>query len=67
MSDPLLDVRTVARRLSRCEETIRRYIRRGILVAIRAPSPSRGGNFLIPESSVLHFLATSSHPKAPHP
>jgi predicted site-specific integrase-resolvase len=66
----LLDVGMVAQQLDRCSETVRRYIRAGYLRAWRAPGDhSRGGNYLIPESAVREFLATSydiSPRHAPH-
>jgi len=68
MTEPLLELAIVAKRLKRCPETIRRYIRSGQLRATRAPMAdgSRGGNYLIPESSIDQFLATrdniSQHP-----
>jgi excisionase family DNA binding protein len=62
--DRLLPVRTVAKRLNFCEETIRRYIRRGLLKAHRPAGDRRAGNYLIAESAVREFLATScdTHP-----
>jgi hypothetical protein len=60
MTDRLLDVQQAARRLKRCPETIRRYIRRGILKAGRPPIPgAKGGNYLIAETELARFLATS--------
>lgn len=56
MSDPLLEVATVAQRLKKCPETIRRYIRRGVLVAVRLPGSGRRGNYLIAESALTAFL-----------
>jgi Helix-turn-helix domain len=59
----LLEVAIVAQRLKRCPETIRRYIRRGMLKATRVPIPrSRGGNYLVREADVLAFIvATGSN------
>lgn len=55
----MLTVRAAAKRLNRCEEMIRRYIRRGLLRATRPTlHRSRGGNYLIPESALADFLAT---------
>lgn len=60
-AERLLEVNVVARRLKKCPETVRRYIRDGRLKATRAPlgNDSRGGNYLVPESAVDAFLATS--------
>lgn len=60
MTDDLLEIAIVAKRLKRCPETVRRYIRSGRLVATRAPlgGDSRGGNYLVRESSLDRFLAT---------
>lgn len=55
----MLEVKAVAIRLKKNPETIRRYIRRGWLRHERAPGDRRGGNYLIPESAITDFLATS--------
>lgn len=62
-ADRLLELAVVAKRLKRCPETVRRYIRSGRLRATRPPRSfgSRGGNYLIPESAVVEFLATSGN------
>ena len=65
-ADRLLDVAMAAKRLNRCQETIRRYIRRGHLRAQRAPlipGRTRAGNFLVSESAIVDFLRqhTTSH------
>lgn len=57
--EPMLEVSIAAKRLKKCPETIRRYIRRGWLKAVRAQGSRRGGNYLIPESALAEFLATS--------
>lgn len=59
MTERLFGVVVVAKRLKRCPTTIRRYIRTGRLLAIRGPGTTRGGNYRIPESSILDFLGTS--------
>lgn len=64
-----LTVRIVARRLGCCEESVRRYIRSGKLLAQRVPQGRRGGNYLIPEVALRRFLATSCDtqpPETPH-
>lgn len=61
-ADRLLDVAMVARRINRCEEQVRRYIRRGYLKAQRIRVGGRGGNYQIRESDVdalVQHLATS--------
>ena len=58
-AEKLLEVAVVAKRLRKCPETVRRYIRSGRLRAARAPGETRGGNYLVPESAVSEFLATS--------
>lgn len=57
--DRLLPLSAVAKRLKKCPETVRRYIRRGLLIADRLPGGTRQGNYLISESSLEKFLATS--------
>ena len=57
--DKLLSVNAVAKRLQRTPETIRRYIRLGRLLAVRPPGDKRGGNYLIPESSLAKFVSVS--------
>lgn len=54
-----LEVAAAAKRLKKNPETIRRYIRAGQLAAVRAPGGRRGGNYLISESALAHFLTTS--------
>lgn len=61
----LFDVAQAAKRLRRCPETIRRYIRSGLLPAIRPPGPRRRGNYLIAEADLEKFLSTS-HDNLPH-
>lgn len=60
VAERLLEIAAVAKRLKRCPETVRRYIRAGLLRATRPPNldGSRGGNYLIPESAVREFLTT---------
>lgn len=58
--DRYLEVSVVAMRLKKCPETIRRYIRRGLLPATRLPGTGRGGNYLIAESALQPFLHTTS-------
>lgn len=62
-AEKLLEVAVVAKRLKRCPETVRRYIREGRLAAVRAElgDDSRGGNFLVPESALVAFLTTSGN------
>lgn len=62
-AERLLEVVHVAKRLRCHPETVRRHIRAGHLKAVRRGSSSagRGGNYLIPESAVREFLATSHH------
>ncbi len=57
--ETMVEVAIAAKRLRKCPETIRRYIRSGQLRAERGPGGSRRGNYLIPESALLEFLATS--------
>jgi hypothetical protein len=59
-ADRYLEVAAVAKRLKKCPETIRRYIRRGLLPATRLPGTGRGGNYLIAESALQPFLHTTS-------
>lgn len=66
MTDRLLEVSHVAQRLKKCPETIRRYIRRGQLIAVRLPGQGRGGNYLIPESALRAFLLTTSYDMSVH-
>lgn len=56
-----LEVAAAAKRVKKCQETIRRYIRAGRLRAIRADfgAGTRGGNWLIPESALDDLVATS--------
>lgn len=62
VAELLLEVAVVAKRLKRCPETIRRYIRAGRLKATRPASKGvRGDSYLIPEASVRAFLATTSN------
>jgi excisionase family DNA binding protein len=58
--EKLLSVNTVAKRLQRTPDTIRRYIRLGRLLAERPPGDKRAGNYLIPESALVKFLQSSS-------
>lgn len=60
MSERLLPVSIVAKRLNLSTETVRRYIRAGILPAVRVPYGRRGGNYLIHESAVAAFPNTTS-------
>lgn len=64
--DRMLEVSQAAKRLRMHPETIRRYIRRGLLAALRAPGSTRGGNYLILESALRNFLATRSN-RTQHP
>ncbi len=57
--DALMVVSIAASRLKKCPETIRRYIRSGRLRAERPPGDKRLGNYLIRESAIANFLATS--------
>lgn len=66
MTDRLLQVSQVAKRLKRCPETIRRYIRQGRLLAHRTPGGTRSGNYLIAESAIRQFLATSCDTDSPN-
>lgn len=50
--EPVYHVDAVADRLGICEETVRRYLRRGVLVGIR-----RGNLWYIRESAIVAFLA----------
>ena len=53
----MFEVAAAAKRLKKCPETIRRYIRKGRLRAVRADvGDGRGGNYLIPESALDGFL-----------
>ena len=58
--DRLLEVEVVARRLKKCPESIRRWIRAGLLAAQRAAvGATRRGNYLIAESDLRAFVADS--------
>lgn len=63
--DRYMEVAAVAKRLKKCHETIRRYIKSGKLRAVRVAFGGRGSNWLIPESAVTEIL-TSSTPRARH-
>lgn len=62
-AERLLEVAHVAKRLRCHPETVRRYIRRGLLRHQRRGHiyTRRGGNYLIPESALREFLATSGN------
>lgn len=55
-ADRLLEVAQAAKRLQRCPEQVRRYIRAGELKAVRSQTGTRGGNYRIPESELIRFL-----------
>ena len=58
MSEPrLLDVAQAAKRWNVCVQTIRDWIRRGKLQAVRTPS----GYYRIPESALPSFSSTKAH------
>ncbi len=59
MEQEYLTVRIAAKRLKCCEESVRRYIRSGKLLARRTRYGQRGGNWLIPAVALRQFLATS--------
>jgi len=55
-TEHLLEVAAAAKRLKKCPETIRRYIRRGLLPARRLPGGTRRGTYLIAESALNAFI-----------
>lgn len=61
--DPLLEVSVVAKRLKRCPETIRRYIRAGMLRGERVHGSGPGfspfgGRWLVRQSAIADLFAT---------
>ena len=54
--DAFLEVVVVAKRLKRHPETIRRYIRTGVLSAVH---PAGVGRWLVPESAIAAFLQST--------
>jgi predicted site-specific integrase-resolvase len=63
------EISALAKRLKKCPETLRRYIRAGKLRAVRAAPGigTRGGNWLIPESALTEFLSPPSRNISQHP
>ncbi len=58
MTDTYVSVRTAAKRLSVCEETIRRYVKAGKIAGRRNP----GGHFRISAAAIENILTTNATP-----